>query len=382
MRTLVAKIRQNIAPPVPAVIRDEFTLLTASQLQSQARLLFLALFITVPTVLFAASEGAADWVRVGLPAVMGTACLCGFLSLLRDLRLSTSVRRARRHIAESTWVSSAMAVVCSVWCVASWLGAPEGARAYYPLILSMGSLATAYCLSSIRLGAVLNLGIGLLPISALLLLSGNRMDVAAGTSLLVAALFQLRMIIQKHAQLVDMLLLQRQMRELADTDPLTGLVNRRAFDQRLRAMANDAGGTGFTLALLDLDDFKPINDRFGHMIGDLVLCEVARRLRGAYGSDDVVARLGGDEFAVIMPAGSAIAATGAANHLLAALVPPCTIDGHSIRIGASVGIAAWPGDGATTDALIETADRALYAAKAGEQPKPAADTGTAIPSAA
>lgn len=364
MTTIVSTIKRAVFPPVPEMIRDDFMRLTAGRLQSQSRLLFLALLLTVPTAIRAASGGAPAWVRLGLPVVMGAACFAGFLSLCRDLKLERSVWRSQRLMSQSTWVSSILAVVCSAWCVTSWLTAPEGMRIYYPMILSMGSLGTAYCLSSLRLATILNLAIGLLPISTLLILSGNRMDLAAGTSLMIAAAFLLRMIVQQHSQLVDLLMLQRQMRELANTDPLTGLLNRRAFNAQLDAeLASPDRDNPFALALLDLDGFKPLNDRYGHSVGDRLLCEVADRLRNACGSNGHVARLGGDEFAVLVPHGSAIAFSGIADLLLATLLQPCAIDDHVIRVGASIGVAIWPDDGATGQTLFDTADRALYAVK-------------------
>jgi diguanylate cyclase (GGDEF)-like protein len=191
------------------------------------------------------------------------------------------------------------------------------------------------------------------------------MDLAAGTSLVVASAFLLRMIFQQHDQLVDLLLLQRQMRELADTDPLTGLPNRRVLAERLdQEIARAGPDASFALALLDLDGFKPVNDQYGHGCGDLLLCEVADRLRKACGANALPARLGGDEFAILVPAGSTISLAVVADHMLAALVPPYQIEGHVIRVGASIGVATWPGDGATSRDLFETADVALYAVKA------------------
>jgi diguanylate cyclase len=368
MAGVMIKAIQNVTktffPAIPQVIRDDFIRLTGTRLQSQSRMLFLALFLTVPTSIHASSVGASLWVRVGLPVVMGTACLLGFLSLCRDLRISTNVRRAQNLIKESTWVSSILAIVCSAWCVMSWMTAPVEMKAYYPLILSMGSLATAYSLSSVRVAAILNLTIGLLPISTLLLISGERMNIAAGTSMIVATVFLLHMIIKHHSQLVDLLMLQRQMRELANTDALTGLLNRRAFDKRFeQELASVVPDGKFVFALLDLDGFKPVNDQYGHATGDLLLCEVANRLQQACGDDGIVARIGGDEFAILIPSGSALASAAIADHLLAALIPQCQIDDHQIRIGASIGVASWPADGTTQKALFETADLALYAAK-------------------
>ena len=365
MTAISDKLRSALYPPVPVAIRDEFLRLTASRMQSQSRLLFLTLGLTTPTAAYAASVDAPLWVQIGLPLLMGFACLAGFLSLSRELHIAKSTRRAERLIRESTWVSSILACVCSGWAVMSWLDAPHGEAIYYAMILSLGSLATGYCLASVRKAALANLVIGIVPITGLLLTSGNRMDMAAGTSLLVATAFLMRMIVQQHGQLVDLLMLQRQMRILSETDPLTGLLNRRGLDARLAALlGRRKEQTGFSVALLDLDGFKPVNDRFGHGVGDLLLKDVADRLRAAAGDDAVVARLGGDEFAILLPPGSAIDPAAVGGHMLSALAPPARIAGHSIAISASVGVARWPGDGASAEDLFEAADRALYAAKA------------------
>ncbi|MEO7169789.1 MAG: GGDEF domain-containing protein, partial [Sphingomonas sp.] len=177
-----------------------------------------------------------------------------------------------------------------------------------------------------------------------------------------------------------LLMLQRKMRDLANTDPLTGLLNRRALDARLQQEIAAAGPeTCFSVALVDLDGFKPVNDCHGHAAGDVLLCEVGERLRGAGGDDAVVARLGGDEFAILVPCGSAIATHAIAGHMLSALVPPHQICGHDIRIGASIGVATWPVDGRTADALFDTADRALYVAKAeSRHPRRGAETGRSV----
>lgn len=365
MINLLQQLRTRLFPPLPEAIRDEFVLMTAAQLQVQSRMLFLALFLTVPTAAYAYSAGAPWFVRFGLPAIMGIACFAGFLSLSRDLRISTSVRRARKLIQQSTWSSSMLAVVCSSWCVVSWLGAPDDTKIYYPLILSMGALATAYCLSSVRIAALLNLAIDMLPISALLLTSGNRLDLAAGVSMAVATFFLLRMIVLRHRDLVSLLELKRQMRVQASTDPLTGLLNRRAFDLRVEAEHTIAEKSGqvFSLALIDLNDFKPINDSYGHAVGDLLLREVAGRLIEAYGSEATVARMGGDEFAVLVPTLSRINREGIADRLLGTLVRPCEIGEHRIPVSAGVGVAHWPEDAGTISGLFEAADHALYAAK-------------------
>lgn len=356
---------QRFFPPIPDEIRDDVAVLRAHRVETLTPMLFLMLAATTPTAIYGGVATVHPFVRIGFPVILAVVCLLGFGVQMHFRGRRISPRRARRMIQEATWLSGTMAVMCSSWTVVNWLAAPPEAHSYYAMIMAMGSLATAYCLSSIRFATFVNLSIGLVPIALLMLTSGHPPEVAAGTSLVVATLFLMRMMIQQHGQLVDLLQLQRQMRELAHTDPLTGVSNRREFDRRLdEAIAGADAGARFAIALLDLNGFKPVNDRYGHAVGDQLLCEVAARLRGACGDDAMVARQGGDEFAILVPAGSPLLDTTLADHLLAALAAPYRIDERLIRVGASVGVAAWPVDGHTPRKLFETADRALYAAKA------------------
>lgn len=376
MTAPIALLRRWLFPPIPEVIRDDFAVLRAERIRSQTPLLFITLFLTTPTAIYGASPGLTPFVSIGFPLIMGAACLLGFTVLMKRRHIPIRPRGARRMISESTWVSGSLAVVCSSWCVMSWLTAPPEFRVYYPMIVSMGSLATAYCLSTMRWATVVNLGIGLLPISVLLFASGSRLDIAAGTSLFVASAFLFRLILQQHGQLVDLLMLQRKMRELATTDPLTGLLNRRALDERVAQAIDAAGNAPFAVALLDLDGFKPVNDRFGHATGDGLLCAVAGRLVDRAGNSAVVARLGGDEFAVLVPGGDMASTASIADHFLTAFIAPYTVDDEIIRVGASIGVAQWPNDGADATALFREADRRLYAAKAESR---ATDTAKAQP---
>jgi diguanylate cyclase len=229
----------------------------------------------------------------------------------------------------------------------------------------MGALATAYCLSAIRFAAILNLVIGVVPVSLLMLTSGRPGEIAAATSLILATVILVSFIMKSHAMLVDLLRLQIQTRDLAHTDPLTGLANRRSLDDRIdKLLRGSRQPAPFRLALLDLDGFKPVNDRFGHAFGDRLLCSIAERLREVVGDEGLVVRQGGDEFAVLLPPDSALRSAPIADLILIALVRPHLIDDIAVTVGASIGVAQWPQDGATADALFEFADRALYQAKA------------------
>lgn len=351
-------IRELFDPEIPEDIRDEFMRLSATQMQRHARLLFLALLLTTPTATLAAAPGASWWVRQGTPIAMAMFCLAGFLSLCRDLRLDQSVGRATRFVRESTIGSSAIAVMCSAWCVYSWLGAASGDRIYYPIIIGLGAFSTAYCLASARGAAVANLAINLLPILALLFTSGYRMDFAVGVSLSVAALFQLHMIVANQKSVVNLLQLQRHARELALSDPLTGLLNRRALLDN--ALVMGCGDEPLRLLLIDIDHFKAINDGHGHDMGDSVLQEVAQRLGICAQIRGCVARIGGEEFAIVgtaaeLPESLALAVLA---DLRAAPMP------HGSAVTVSIGIAEGAvGDELAWRALFRRADAALYEAK-------------------
>ncbi len=151
---------------------------------------------------------------------------------------------------------------------------------------------------------------------------------------------------------------------LARHDSLTELPNRRWFleavGQALKNPSLQAGG----LLLVDLNGFKEVNDTLGHHHGDLVLQEVGPRLRAAFRSEDLVARLGGDEFAVFMPGADADAAQSAVQRLQDALHTPVDVDGISLELDASIGLAWYPDHGGDVDTLLQRADVAMYRAKA------------------
>jgi len=160
---------------------------------------------------------------------------------------------------------------------------------------------------------------------------------------------------------------QQRLQQLAHSDPLTGLANRVVLRERLARLVGRGPASRLSGALLfiDLDDFKNINDTFGHFTGDTVLQIAASRLHCVVRERDLLARLGGDEFAIVLSdAGSSEEVAGIAQRLLRELAAPCVAVGHSVTVGASVGIALLPEHGSSVDEALENADLALYAAKA------------------
>jgi diguanylate cyclase (GGDEF)-like protein/PAS domain S-box-containing protein len=156
------------------------------------------------------------------------------------------------------------------------------------------------------------------------------------------------------------------LRTQAELDYMTGLANRLLFERTLEAEIARAERAGRHLALLylDLDRFKAINDQHGHAFGDEMLKYIARRLQGAVRGSDLCARLGGDEFAVLLSDVADIAPVeSVAQKIVATVSEPFSCGGVLLAVGASVGIALYPTDGRSAEALIRAADRAMYQAK-------------------
>ncbi|HUE27443.1 MAG TPA: EAL domain-containing protein [Solirubrobacteraceae bacterium] len=160
---------------------------------------------------------------------------------------------------------------------------------------------------------------------------------------------------------------EERLRHLADHDQLTGLHNRRRFEEELKRELARSGryhSHGAVLSI-DIDNFKSINDSAGHAAGDAVLVELANLLERRFRSSDVVARLGGDEFAVLLATVEVDAARAAAQDLLATIHNSGTVfGGKPLRVTASIGVAAFESDDATASELLTGADLAMYAAKA------------------
>ena len=153
---------------------------------------------------------------------------------------------------------------------------------------------------------------------------------------------------------------------LARTDGLTGLANRATFTERLSQAfaAARRGALGFAVLYLDLDKFKPVNDTFGHPVGDLLLQQVAGRLKTCTRESDLVARLGGDEFAILQGETTEPANAGAlAAKIQAALALPYIINGNEINISVSIGISPYAESNSGADAMLVQADLALYRSK-------------------
>ncbi len=159
---------------------------------------------------------------------------------------------------------------------------------------------------------------------------------------------------------------ERCIRHLAQHDALTNLPNRRLLEERLQQTIEEARASDELACVMfvDLDRFKTINDSLGHSVGDRVLKAVADRLQQCLRPQDTVSRMGGDEFVLVVPRiGSPDGAAEIANRLIETVSTPYSIDGQLVRVTPSVGISLYPRDGDSVQALLGSADAAMYRAK-------------------
>jgi diguanylate cyclase (GGDEF)-like protein len=160
--------------------------------------------------------------------------------------------------------------------------------------------------------------------------------------------------------------IEEKLHQLAHFDALTALPNRTLFNDRLQQSLATAkrDKTFLALMFLDLDKFKPVNDNYGHDVGDLLLKEVAKRLRDCVRESDTVSRIGGDEFVILFPVIEATQdAIVVAEKILYALNQPFELADHRISISGSIGIAVYPEHGSDEKLLSKNADIAMYYAK-------------------
>jgi diguanylate cyclase (GGDEF)-like protein len=167
----------------------------------------------------------------------------------------------------------------------------------------------------------------------------------------------------QNGRLVDLITHQ------AQHDQLTGLANRLRFTNELRTAMDRAleHSERGALFYVDLDQFKPVNDEFGHEIGDELLVAVAERLNGCTRDSDIVARLGGDEFAVLLPSADDQDIARVSARIVAAFRDPFAVGGHRLRLGVSIGRSLYPLDARDADGLLRHADAAMFINKRAHQ---------------
>jgi diguanylate cyclase len=363
--SLFAKLRVALGLSVPLAVESEMVGQQYAQVRAVAPILYLTISIIGIAAGFAAQGTFPILYQYVLPAILIAASFSRFL-LWRHRGERVSEADARRYLRGTFIAAGALSFFGGLWCLGGYYETHETRRILAPIFMILSAFAISNCLASLPRAAIISLVSGLTPITLALLATNDLGLRAMGISIIVVAGLQCRLVMSKFAMLVNTLVLQHDMRVLADTDALTGLHNRRAFTAHLEGdiAATDVTDP-FSVAMLDLDGFKPANDRFGHAAGDAVLMEVAIRLRALATSARCIARIGGDEFAIIFPAIMDKQLLKDRTEAVRAMLSlPYVVEDNVISISVSIGVADFPRDGSTVSGLLLAADRALYADKA------------------
>lgn len=281
--------------------------------------------------------------------------------LKRQFAAAATPAQQRRVLAVSTFAAIAMLALLGTVAAGSYVTGLFDRSLLIPMSLGFGAISIAHCLYRLHRVALAAIALGIGPSAIVLMIAGDFEAKMLGASIISVGLLMMRFVSAQYHQLIDNLSLHHHIRSMANSDPLTGLANRRAVDEFLDRHNRD---TSLAVALIDLDGFKQINDQHGHDIGDALLATVAERLTQNFSGPGLVGRLGGDEFIVILTGVSdAEEVDAAATGLLAALCVPAGIGAVQLPLGASIGHAFRCGADESVAALLKRADEALYAAK-------------------
>ncbi|HEU0134261.1 MAG TPA: EAL domain-containing protein, partial [Allosphingosinicella sp.] len=354
-------------------------------LQRQIPLLYIVIFANM-VGLYLASGGRFDSV-LDFPLLVGALIVIRVAHWLKVRHRILSPERILHELRKMLAFSVVFSLAFCAWSFRLMATRPATDHDFIILFASLAAIGCAYGVSRYPAAARIPLLLLGLPLAALLIFTSDAAHVAMGVglcSIILVLLRQLGLHDEGFRELVESrtaITLERERAQqavraaksekakaklIADTDPLTGLANRRSF---LRALGRRAAGLarsrkGFALAMVDLDGFKPINDTFGHAAGDKVLEGIGSRLARAAGEGALIARTGGDEFALLLPRVRTMgAADSAGMSICAALHEPFLVDGRELRVSGCCGVTLLLADDCDVDEALIRADIALYRAK-------------------
>lgn len=362
MGRMVRAVSAWILPPVPAQIQSALQQAQFDSVRKQVPMLLSVAALNTLIIM-------AVCAKVGLPpsSYLWLSGLIGYCVI----RIAMWVHRLRKPVDESEIPRLLKMNVTASLLMITFLGLATSytfvagtfeSMLLIPMSLGFGTTSIAHCLYTLRPAAIGTTIMGLFPSSVAMIIVGPFEAQMLGIAMLSVGMLMVRFVAEQYDQLITGLLLAEENRRLALTDPLTGLANRRATMAALDAEV--VADSNFAVALIDLDGFKQVNDAHGHHVGDYLLCEIASRLEAAAEAGDEVGRLGGDEFIAVFRNVTGDADCSArSNALLGTLCRPVGYEGQRLSFGASLGFAVHGLHGKEVEQLLQSADRALYAAK-------------------
>jgi len=357
--------------------------LLRAQVEAFARqlpLMYAMVLVNTFALSFSHLRLAPAWLTLAFPGVLTV------VSVFR-LRLWWSARQrviddvlARDMLRQTLFFAGLLGSGFTAWAFALFPYGDAFAQGHVLFYMAITSIGSVFCLMHMRAAAFLLTGLVLGPITLFLISSGNHVLIATGVNLALVALVTIIILLTAYRDFANLVESRRDLEQrqgevqrlsdgyqrLANFDGLTGLPNRRQFFEHLNEVIEAAKteGRSFAAGVIDLDGFKPVNDAYGHAVGDKVLFETGARLCRDHGAPLFIARLGGDEFGLVVDADlDRVAVKALGDALCATLSAPHCLPGATAQVSGSVGFALYPSAGETPALLYERADYALYHAK-------------------
>jgi diguanylate cyclase (GGDEF)-like protein len=373
MRT---KLRAIFSVPAD---RPELALAQFQAFQKQVPLLYLTLSFN--TIALAATHWTvAPWyLGKAIPALLTLISVVRMITWLSSRKREATPRIAIRQLKATMILALVLGAGFTAWALSLYPYGDDLARGHVAFYMAITIVGCIFCLMHLRGAAILLTFVVLGPFTIFFMSTGVEVfqAIALNVVLVAAALiYILNVYYNDFAQLIasrrQIEIRQKETQRLSDEnlrlanqDSLTGLPNRRwflaTFAKEFERVRRAEGR--LVIGVIDLDGFKPVNDAYGHLAGDKLLVEVGRRLESAAGETLKVARLGGDEFGFFSLLSDDAAAESFGDRLISLLREPYQLPEVSARVGASVGVAVFPGGGENASELFEHADYALYNAK-------------------
>lgn len=347
-------------------------------LKRQMPLLYTLIFVNTAAVTYTHWSVAPKWLTIGFSGLLGVVCAWRIVFWMRTTNLQRNEYcKARHQLRRTIYLSAVLGSGFLIWSLLLDHYGGTAEHGHIALFVAVTVIGCIFCFVELPQAATTGTLVVTVPYLLYYVSRGNAVFTAMALNILLVNTVMIRVLCNSFmsfktsiiataavaAKQRETEILSTENARLAHTDALTGLPNRRFFFSELGRRLADAkeGGSRLSVGVLDLDRFKPVNDTFGHALGDRLLAAVGERLLHNVGARTVVARLGGDEFGLIIPADSDVEGLGAA--ICEALGQPFEVDGHSVTIGCSGGFASFPEAGTTVHELFDRSDYALYHAK-------------------
>ncbi|GJE25900.1 putative bifunctional diguanylate cyclase/phosphodiesterase [Methylobacterium organophilum] len=368
--TLGHRLLSGLRAPRPG---DRIAAQQLAGLQKQVQSLYALLCINALVLAFTHRDVAPTMLTLWVPVALVMFCGLRAFKWWRLRPETLTEAEAVRHLRHTSLLSVVMALAFVSWALLLDVYGGPYERSHVTIFAAVTIMACIFCLTHLPVAAFAATGIVVSIYLIHCFASENEVFIAMGLNIAFVTAVMVRVLTTNFLVFIRLIESQAETQRLleenahlAHTDSLTGLPNRRFFFQRLDTLiaASARDGSTFALAIFDLDRFKPINDTYGHNIGDRVLAETGRRLATFAGPEAIVTRLGGDEFGLLLrKCGSAAQVTGFCNRICEALHAPIRLGEIQVFTGCSGGLALYPSGGRQADALFDRADYALYHSK-------------------